>query len=92
MEEFLFRKKILFGPPCKHLHTIVCIYAQHTDAKISVVYGMHDDSIIHFSCCIQAEGPVMQIGEDFPGEPLTITYHRHMYGLGEHYNSTKTMK
>lgn len=43
-------------------------------------------------CCIQAEGPVMQIGEDFPGEPLTITYHRHMYGLGEHYNSTKTME
>jgi len=42
-------------------------------------------------CCIQAEGPLMQIGEDFAGEPLTVTYHRHMYGLGEHYNSTKPM-
>lgn len=30
-------------------------------------------------------------GEEFAskGEPLILTYHRHMFGLGEHYNSTQ---
>jgi len=38
---------------------------------------------------IQAEGPPVQVGiEDFPGlKPIVLTYHRHYYGLGEHYNS-----
>lgn len=38
---------------------------------------------------IQAEGSTMEIGEEFGENRLTVTYHRHMYGLGEHYNSTK---
>ena len=38
---------------------------------------------------LQAEGPPMLIGEEFKKEPLIITYHRHMFGLGEHYNSTR---
>ena len=31
------------------------------------------------------------IGEEFSGsgKALVITYHRHYFGLGEHYNSTK---
>lgn len=37
---------------------------------------------------LQADGPVIIIGEDFAQESLKITYHRHAYGLGEHYNST----
>lgn len=37
---------------------------------------------------IQATSPTIILGEGFTTEPLIITYHRHMYGLGEHYNST----
>lgn len=39
---------------------------------------------------IQAVGPVTVQGDGEFSEPnLVITYHRHMYSLGEHYNSTK---
>ncbi|CAG9784315.1 unnamed protein product [Diatraea saccharalis] len=38
---------------------------------------------------IQATGPdCIEQGGEFSGPPLVITYHRHMYRLGEHYNST----
>ncbi|KAJ8729338.1 hypothetical protein PYW08_000919 [Mythimna loreyi] len=38
---------------------------------------------------IQATGPgSIDQGTEYEGPPLVITYHRHMYGLGEHYNST----
>lgn len=38
---------------------------------------------------IQATGPEMiEQGSEFEGPALFITYHRHMYQLGEHYNST----
>ncbi|XP_017481670.1 PREDICTED: OTU domain-containing protein 6B [Rhagoletis zephyria] len=38
---------------------------------------------------LQAEGPPTVLGADeFAGPNLLITYHRHMYSLGEHYNST----
>lgn len=38
---------------------------------------------------IQATGPdCIKQGTEFDGPPLNITYHRHMYSLGEHYNST----
>lgn len=36
---------------------------------------------------VQATGTPVTVGES--GPLLTLTYHRHMYGLGEHYNSTK---
>jgi len=36
---------------------------------------------------IQAEGSPMIIGEHFTAPKLILTYHRHAYGLGEHYNS-----
>lgn len=41
---------------------------------------------------LQADPPGLIVqGEEYAknGEPLVITYHRHLYGLGEHYNSTK---
>lgn len=39
---------------------------------------------------LQATGPPTIQGEgEFPGPPLILTYHRLMYSLGEHYNSTK---
>ncbi|XP_067635743.1 deubiquitinase OTUD6B-like [Eurosta solidaginis] len=38
---------------------------------------------------LQAEGPsTVQGADEFAGPNLLITYHRHMYSLGEHYNST----
>lgn len=39
---------------------------------------------------LQAVGPpTVQNEGDFGGRPLVLTYHRHMYSLGEHYNSTR---
>lgn len=38
---------------------------------------------------LQGTGPATIQGEDFQGPNLVLTYHRHMYSLGEHYNSTK---
>ena len=35
----------------------------------------------------QAQGPRLLIGEEFQGEPIRLSYHRHQYGLGEHYNA-----
>ncbi|KAM7349954.1 deubiquitinase OTUD6B [Cochliomyia hominivorax] len=37
---------------------------------------------------LQADGSPTIQGSEFGGSPLIITYHRHMYSLGEHYNST----
>jgi OTU domain-containing protein 6 len=37
---------------------------------------------------LQAEGAPVVLGEQFrPKQPITLTYHRHAFGLGEHYNS-----
>ncbi|EPQ28510.1 uncharacterized protein PFL1_03813 [Pseudozyma flocculosa PF-1] len=42
---------------------------------------------------VQAGSPVLKVGEgEYQGEPLTISYHRKMYGLGEHYNSLRPVK
>ncbi|CAH2238832.1 jg6821 [Pararge aegeria aegeria] len=41
---------------------------------------------------IQAAGPVaIEQGAEFSGPPLIITYHRYMFSLGEHYNSTELL-
>lgn len=37
---------------------------------------------------IQATGTITQ-GESFKGQSMILTYHRHMYSLGEHYNSAR---
>lgn len=37
---------------------------------------------------IQATGPPTLQGESLKGPELILTYHRHLYRLGEHYNST----
>ena len=29
------------------------------------------------------------MGDEFTGTPLRLTYHRHYYALGEHYNSVE---
>jgi len=37
---------------------------------------------------VQATGPPVVVGEEFPeAGRLILTFHRHMYNLGEHYNS-----
>lgn len=44
-------------------------------------------------CCIeviQAVGPSIMVGEEYQDlRKAVLTFHRHMYGLGEHYNSVK---
>ncbi|XP_032218456.2 deubiquitinase OTUD6B isoform X2 [Nematostella vectensis] len=39
---------------------------------------------------LQADAPAIKIGEEFEEQPITLSYHRHAYGLGEHYNSVTT--
>lgn len=42
---------------------------------------------------IQGTGPTTIQGDsEFSGPNLIITYHRHMYSLGEHYNGTRPMQ
>ena len=42
---------------------------------------------------VQAEGvECVVVGQEMEGAGLTLTYHRHMYGLGEHYNSVTRKK
>jgi len=38
---------------------------------------------------IQAEGAPIVLGDGLSNEMLTLTYHRHIYRLGAHYNSVK---
>lgn len=39
---------------------------------------------------VQGEGPVVVIGDDQPAPPIVVvTFHKHYFGLGEHYNSTQ---
>ncbi|KAK2708719.1 deubiquitinase OTUD6B-like isoform X1 [Artemia franciscana] len=42
---------------------------------------------------LQADAAPLLIGEEYSSEkPLTVTYHKHMYGLGAHYNSVTEIK
>ncbi|XP_065674688.1 deubiquitinase OTUD6B isoform X4 [Hydra vulgaris] len=36
---------------------------------------------------LQASNPPLMIGEEYDKQPIRISYHRHQYGLGEHYNA-----
>ena len=37
--------------------------------------------------------PLLVMGQDFPdSNPLKLTYHRHYYSLGEHYNSVERIE
>lgn len=36
---------------------------------------------------LQAGTPPLTIGDEFKTPALQLSYHRHAYGLGEHYNS-----
>jgi len=41
---------------------------------------------------VQGEGPVVVIGEDKTPPVVVVTFHKHYFGLGEHYNSTRSLK
>uniref|UniRef100_A0A3B3ZC40 ubiquitinyl hydrolase 1 n=1 Tax=Periophthalmus magnuspinnatus TaxID=409849 RepID=A0A3B3ZC40_9GOBI len=41
---------------------------------------------------VQADSKTIKIGEEYNGEPITLVYMRHAYGLGEHYNSVEKLK
>ena len=36
--------------------------------------------------------PTVRMGEEFAGAALRVAYHRHAYGLGEHYNSVEDVE
>lgn len=40
---------------------------------------------------LQASGPTTIQGSEYEGPNLVVTYHRLMYSLGEHYNSTRPL-
>ncbi|KAL7984185.1 hypothetical protein Chor_002755 [Crotalus horridus] len=40
---------------------------------------------------IQMDSPPIIVGEEYNRKPLILVYMRHAYGLGEHYNSVKTL-
>ena len=41
---------------------------------------------------VQAANPDILIGDNKSREKLIVTYHRHLFGSGEHYNSTEPIK
>ncbi|XP_048748218.1 deubiquitinase OTUD6B-like [Ostrea edulis] len=41
---------------------------------------------------LQSDGPMVTQGEDCHGDPVTLVYHRHAFGLGEHYNSVEALQ
>lgn len=41
---------------------------------------------------IQANSGATIQGEEYDGSPLVLSYHRHLYRLGEHYNSTMPLE
>ncbi|KAJ2741725.1 OTU protein [Coemansia sp. BCRC 34301] len=76
-------------------------YDDHCDnVELSAAWGGHQE-IMALSHALQlpvlvyqCDAPVLRIGEDAYGakDPVRLSYHRHAYGLGEHYNSLrKTM-
>ncbi|KAM4834127.1 deubiquitinase OTUD6B-like [Thomomys bottae] len=40
---------------------------------------------------IQADSPLIVVGEEYAENPLILVYMRHAYGLGEHYNFVTTL-
>nr|CAG8480188.1 3391_t:CDS:2 [Entrophospora candida]CAG8558821.1 1094_t:CDS:2 [Entrophospora candida] len=42
---------------------------------------------------VQMNSPILKVlDEEFPNkDPITLSFHRHMYGLGSHYNSLRTV-
>jgi hypothetical protein len=65
-----------------HLRIYACTYT-HNSAPLHLT--------VFFLQVVQAEGPDMELGTtEFPDcPPLVLTYHRHAYGLGAHYNSVQ---
>lgn len=41
---------------------------------------------------VQADAPLIKIGEEYDKPPVVLVYMRHAYGLGEHYNSVEPLK
>jgi OTU domain-containing protein 6 len=39
----------------------------------------------------QASGPTRVIGEGYAGDALLLSYHRHEFSLGEHYNAVRAV-
>lgn len=50
----------------------------------ALVHALHRPIIVHTA---EANAPDIEMGMEYPGPALHLSYHRHYYSLGEHYNS-----
>ncbi|XP_062586161.1 deubiquitinase OTUD6B-like [Saccostrea cucullata] len=41
---------------------------------------------------LQSDTPPVTLGDDCQGDPVTLVYQRHAFGLGEHYNSVEPLQ
>ncbi|XP_071958548.1 deubiquitinase OTUD6B-like [Antedon mediterranea] len=92
MEDFMyFLCKIDSGEPytkeeyeeyCREIANTAAWGGQHEINAISHIYQSPIE-------VIQADSPPLTVGEHFREKhmPLILSYHRHAFGLGEHYNS-----
>lgn len=67
----------------KYCHDVESTAAWGGQLEISAM-----SNILHVPVeVIQADGPIIITGEHFTAPSVILSYHRHAYGLGEHYNS-----
>lgn len=69
-------------------YDVYCDDIQQTNAwgghlELRAISQLHQQRVEVF----QATAPTLIIGEEFDGKPIRLSYHRHQYGLGEHYNA-----
>ncbi|KAG7237817.1 hypothetical protein INR49_031830 [Caranx melampygus] len=70
-----------------------CSEVEHTAAWGGQLELQALTKVLHLPIeVIQADSPAIKIGEEYDGEPITLVYMRHAYGLGEHYNSVERLK
>ncbi|XP_039876107.1 deubiquitinase OTUD6B [Simochromis diagramma] len=70
-----------------------CSDVEHTSAWGGQLELRALTQVLHLPIeVIQADSPTIKIGEEYDGEPITLVYMRHAYGLGEHYNSVEQLK
>lgn len=74
-----------FDKYCKDLEETT-IWGGHLEIK-ALSHVLNQPIIV-----VQSDGPVLTVGEGCHGNPVTVVYHRHAFGLGEHYNSVEPLQ
>ena len=83
--------------PCKEFDE----YCDNVESEPEAVWGGQTEinaiaASLHVPIWVYEAGcPVLKMGCEYEGEsmtPLRISYHRHYYALGEHYNSVTPLE